>query len=130
MDICELDALELAYIGDGVYELMVREYLLRQGVRRIGELHARAVSFVSAPAQCKAVKVLLPDLSEEERSVVLRGRNAHTHGCPRGATQEEYNHATGLEALFGYLYLREDLPRIRSLFDECVRILLENRASL
>ena len=96
-------ALELAYLGDCVYELRVREYLISLGDYPIGRMHEDAVRLVSAPAQCRAVKAILPLFTEEEHRLFLRGRNAKAHGCPKGATPEEYAYATGLECLFGAL---------------------------
>ena len=119
-------ALEYAYIGDCVYELRVRTYLAGLGSFKIGELHSRAVRFVNAPAQCRAAKHVLPSFTEEERDVFMKGRNAHPHHCPRGATHEEYAYATALESLFGFLYLSGREDRITELFDGCLTFLLEN----
>ncbi len=111
-----ISMLGLAHIGDGVYELMTRTMLCRQGHTAIGELHKRTVSFVKAPAQAKAALRLLPLLDEEETAVYKRGRNAHVHGVPQGADVGEYHAATGLEALFGYLYLTGRQERLNTLF--------------
>ena len=97
--------LGLAYIGDGVYELMVRSYLCLQGKATNKGLHKAAVRYVAAPAQAAAVKVLLPLLSEEESDVCRRGRNASPHTIPQHASREEYAAAPALEALFGWLYM-------------------------
>lgn len=108
--------LGLAYVGDGVYELMVRSYLCLQGKATNKGLHKAAVRYVAAPAQAAAVKVILPLLSEEERDVFRRGRNASPHTVPQHASREEYAAATALEALFGWLYLRGDISRLNELF--------------
>lgn len=108
--------LGLAYVGDGVYELMVRAYLCRQGKATNKGLHKAAVKYVAAPAQAAAVKVILPLLSEEEGDVFRRGRNASPHSIPAHASREEYAAATALEALFGWLYLQGNTPRLNELF--------------
>ena len=108
--------LELAHVGDGVYELLVRTYLARQGGAKIGELHRRTVSYVAAPAQAAAMERLMPHLSQEEEKVWHRGRNAHVHSAPSGCTLAQYHAATGLEALFGHLWLTGQVRRIQELF--------------
>ena len=117
-----LGVLNLAHVGDGVYELLVRTYLARQGAARIGDQHRRTIAYVSAPAQAAAMERLLPYLTEEEHKVYRRGRNARVHGCPAGCTIAQYHAATALEALFGWLWLRGQPDRIQELFS----ILLEN----
>ena len=112
----DLEPLELAHVGDGVYELLVRTHLAGRGGARIGQLHRWAVAYVAAPAQAAALERLLPCLTEEEQHVVHRGRNAHVHGCPAGCTVAQYHAATALEALFGWLWLRGDTDRVRALF--------------
>ena len=107
-DVRTLSPLALAFVGDGVYELMVRETLLSQANRPNGALHRMAVSLVRAEAQAER---LLPYLSEEETAVYRRGRNAHT-----ARTGSDYHSATGLETLFGYLYLSGNIDRVRALF--------------
>jgi ribonuclease-3 family protein len=101
----------LAFVGDGVYSLLVREYLVCQANRPSGKLHKMSVELVRAETQAAAMEVLLPLLSEAETAVYKRGRNAHT-----ARNSEEYHRATGLEALFGWLYLREEHERLRELF--------------
>ena len=107
-----LSPLTLAFIGDGVFELLVRERLVCEGNRPAGALHKRSVAMVRAEAQAEAMDRLLPLLTETEAAVYRRGRNAHT-----SRNSEEYHKATGLEALFGYLYLRGETDRIRELFE-------------
>lgn len=110
-----LSGLDLAFVGDGVYELLVREYLARQGSRPVGELHRMAVSFVNASAQAKAYEVISPMLTEGEQAIFRRGRNSGAHP-PRNANPGDYARATGFEALFGYLHLAGEQQRIRELF--------------
>ena len=108
--------LGLAYVGDGVYELMVRVHLCRQGKATNKGLHKAAVRYVAAPAQAAAVKVIAPLLTEEEGDVLRRGRNASPHTIPQHASREEYAAATALEALFGWLYLQGNTARLNELF--------------
>lgn len=108
--------LGLAHIGDGVYELLCRSYLCADGKHTVGQLHKETVQLVKAPTQAKLVEKLLPILSEEELSFYRRGKNAHVHAVPKGATPAEYARATGLETLFGALYLAGRTERINELF--------------
>ena len=108
-----LSPLTLAFIGDGVFELLVRERLVCEGNRPAGALHKRSVAMVRAEAQAEAMDRLLPLLTETEAAVYRRGRNAHT-----SRNSEEYHRATGLEALFGYLYLQGDIGRLQGLFQQ------------
>lgn len=118
----EYSPLTLAFIGDGVYDLLVREYLVTQANRPVGELNRLKVSMVCCKAQAETAKELMPILTEEELSVYKRGRNATTSCTPKNSTKAEYHSATGLEALFGYIYLKGDVNRIRELFS----VVLEN----
>ena len=111
----QLSPTTLAFVGDGVFSLLVREKLCKFD-RPSGELHSRSVKLVNATAQAKAFKVIEPMLSETETSVFKRGRNAHTNTTPKNSTNGEYHTATGLESLFGYLYLKGDKNRIDELF--------------
>ncbi len=110
-----LSGTTLAFIGDGVYGLLVREKLCAID-RPLGELHARSVKLVNATAQAESYKLIEPLLSEEELSVFKRGRNAHTSRSPKNSTNGEYHTATGLEALFGFLHLSGKKDRINELF--------------
>ncbi len=113
----EMSPLTLAFLGDGVYELMVREYLVAQGNCPVKKLHGRAVEWVRCEAQSTALsETLWPELTEEERAVALRGRNAHVGHVPKNARVGEYHSATAFEALFGYLYIKGEADRLRELF--------------
>lgn len=113
-----ISALGLAHMGDGVFELLVRSYLCsHSSAAKNGQLHRLTVSYVSAPAQAKFVEYLLPNMTEEELAFYKRGRNAHVHGVPKNATPGEYARATGLEALFGTLFLLGRTQRISELFE-------------
>lgn len=115
VDVHTLSPLALAFVGDGVYSLLVRERLLTMANRPVNDLHHLAVNAVRAEAQSAAMERLLPRLTPEEEAVYKRGRNAHT-----ARTGAEYHRATGLESLFGYLYLSGQLERVRELFLLCV----------
>ena len=106
----------LAFVGDGVYGLCVRTKLSLVN-RPSGELHKLSVEYVKATAQAMAFSVIEPELSEEEIDVFKRGRNFHTARAPKSATNKEYHTATGLESLFGYLYLSGKQDRIDYLFE-------------
>ena len=112
-----LSSLALAHVGDAVYELLVRGMLASRGPAAVQDLHRRTVSYVRAEAQARAVRKLLPQLTEEETAVYKRGRNSHVHGIPPHANPGEYHSATGFEALLGWLYLQGRTERIQTLFD-------------
>ena len=106
----------LAHIGDGVYELLVRSYLCAQGKTTLRNLHKLSVALVNAPAQARLADKILPLLTETEADYFRRGKNAHTHAAPKSATPQEYAKATGLETLFGALYLLGQTQRLNELF--------------
>ena len=108
--------LGLAHIGDGVYELLCRSHLCASGNHTVGNLHKETVQMVKAPTQAKFAEKLLPHLTEDELSYYRRGKNAHVHAVPKGATPAEYAKASGLETLFGALYLSGQTARINELF--------------
>lgn len=114
-DLRSYSPLTLAYIGDGVYELIVRTILVKKGNRPVNQLHRQASSLVKAAAQSAMMEKLEPLLTEEERSVYRRGRNAHSPTMAKHASMGDYRRATGFEALVGYLYLKEDFLRITEL---------------
>lgn len=106
----------LAFVGDAVYGLYVRTYLAEVN-RPSGELHSLSVKLVNATAQAKAFRLIEAELSEKELSVFKRGRNFHTGNTPKNSTGGEYHTATGLETLFGFLYLSGENVRAKELFD-------------
>ena len=115
----QIDAISnlgLAHIGDGVYELMCRSYLCAKGGHTVKNLHRDSVALVKAPTQAKFAEILLPYLTEEEQAYYRRGKNAHSHAAPKSATPKEYAMATGLETLFGALYLAGKTDRLNALF--------------
>ena len=122
----EIDAISnlgLAHIGDAVFELLCRSYLCARGGKNVGNLHRDTIAMVKATAQAEFVDRLLPLLTEEEMAYYRRGKNAHVHAVPKSATAAEYAKATGLEALFGALYLAGKTDRLNELF----RAVMEER---
>ena len=115
-EIRAVSSLGLAHLGDGVFELMVRSWLVLQGKATSRGLHKATVHFVAAPAQAAMAKKLEGVLTEEEQDVFRRGRNTSPHTVPNAASREEYQTATALEALFGYLNLQGRTERLNELF--------------
>lgn len=111
-----LPTLNLAFIGDGVFDLLVREYLVKTSSAHVGELNKAKVAMVNCKSQADFIKALLPRLSEEETEVFKRGRNAKVNSASKHSSISDYHAATGLEALFGYLYLKGAHERINELF--------------
>lgn len=118
-----LPSLTLAYIGDAVYELWVRRYLVSKGLSRVNDLHHTAVKYVNAGTQSKLVGCLEPYLDEEEANVLRRGRNAKSGRQPKNMEMIDYRRATGLEALVGYLYLLNRQDKLDQIFSLLVELL-------
>ena len=114
-DLRSYSPLTLAYIGDGVYELIIRTILVKKGNCPVNRLHKKASSLVKAVAQSAIMEVIEEKLTPEELSVYRRGRNAHSPTMAKHATMADYRRATGFEALMGYLYLKEDYTRMLTL---------------
>ena len=114
-DLRSYSPLTLAYIGDGVYELIIRTILVKKGNCPVNRLHKKASSLVKAGAQSAIMEVIEEELTPEELSVYRRGRNAHSPTMAKHATMADYRRATGFEALMGYLYLKEEYHRIFAL---------------
>ena len=117
----EYAPLQLAYIGDAVYEMFVRTYLLKQGNFTVNELHRMSKSFVSAGAQSNKIKELKPYLTDEETRIFKRGRNAKSGTVPKNADIGDYHRATGFEALVGYLYLKGEFDRLYELMKKIIK---------
>lgn len=113
----DFSPLTLAFVGDGVYDLLVRGFLVRQANRPVGELNRRKVALVNCKSQAKFAKLIMDSLSEKELAVYKRGRNAAPKCTPKNGSVADYHSATGLEALFGYLYLNGEKDRIDELFE-------------
>ena len=115
-DIDAISNLGLAHIGDSVFEVLCRSYLCARGGKNVGNLHRETVALVKAPSQARFAEKLLPVLTDEELAYYRRGKNSHVHAVPKGATPAEYAKATGLETLFGALYLSGQTERLNELF--------------
>lgn len=113
----QLSPLTLAFVGDTVYDLLVRQRLVCQANRSVNKLHSLAVESVKAASQAKASEKILPVLSEKEEAMFRRGRNAHTNHLPKNGNPRDYHYATALETLFGYLYLENETDRLKQLFE-------------
>ena len=111
------NSLSLAYIGDAVYELLVRRHILEKGITVNGQMHLAAKRYVSAAAQSEILEKISDILTEDELSVIRRGRNAKSHSHPKNADLADYHNATGFEALWGYLHLANDVQRINEIFN-------------
>ena len=121
-----ISSLGLAHLGDAVFELMVRSWLCLQGKATSKGLHRATVRYVAAPAQARAAEVIAPMLTEEEADVFRRGRNTSPHSVPQNASRADYQTATGLEALFGWLWLQGETGRLNQLFER----IMEGQACL
>ena len=111
-DLRTYSPLTLAYIGDGVYDLIIRSIVVGEGNTSANLLHRRTSGMVKASAQAGMIRVLLPDLTPEEEAIYKRGRNAHSPTMAKNATMSDYRKATGFEALMGYLYLNNNFARM------------------
>ena len=120
IDIRSFSPLALAYIGDGIYELVIRTVTVRQGSRQVNKLHRDTSRLVKAQAQSEMMKTLLPLLTEQEADIYRRGRNAKSFSVAKHASVGDYRRATGFEALMGYLYLQGDMERLSELVQAAV----------
>lgn len=123
-DIMMLSPLQLAYIGDSVYELLVRTYLVTKGIS-VKDLHKATTNYVKAKAQAKFAHELEEKLTEKEKLIIKKGRNAKSNTSPKNTDIIDYKYATGFECLFGYLYLMNQDERIKELFEEIKNIDIE-----
>ncbi len=121
-DVRAYSPLALAYIGDAVYDLVIRSVVVERGNRSNHDLHRRAVKYVKAEAQSKMITALLEELTPEEESVYRRGRNAKSGTIPKNASRSDYGRATGYEALLGYLYLTDRTERMLSLVSRGIKL--------
>ena len=125
-DIAMLSPLHLAYIGDAVYELLVRSYVLSKKIP-VKDLHKLSTEYVKAKAQADIVHKLEEYLTEEEKAIVIRGRNAKSNTMAKNASVIDYKYATGFEALIGYLYLTENNSRIGEIFRLIIETIFNQR---
>lgn len=116
---------QLAYAGDAVYELLVRSYIIKSHDTNVNKMHKLAIKFVKANSQAFLINELDAQLTEEEKRIVKRGRNAKVTSSPKNAELMDYRYATGFEALFGYLYLNNEHDRLIELFNRVIEILNE-----
>ena len=128
-DISQMSPLVLAYIGDAIYELLVRERIVSEGNRQVNKLHHESIRYVSAAAQAALMHSMEDRLTPAEMSVYKRGRNATSHTVPKNQSVGDYRVATGFEALMGWLYLNGNLERIAELTGEDMRGLSKKRPS-
>ena len=117
VNVSSLSPLTLAFVGDTVFDLLVRSELVCEANRPVNALHKTASGKVCAHAQAQAISSILPILTEDEEAVFKRGRNAHTGGIPTNQSSADYHYATGLECLFGWLYLKGETDRIKELYN-------------
>lgn len=125
VDLRQLNALTLAYIGDAVFELYVRRHLIYSGYIKPNALHQKSIAFVSGQAQAKIVYHWLETnfLTEEEERIIARGRNAKSASTPKNISIQAYRHSTGFEALIGFHYLQEQTERLKELIQSAVQII-------
>ena len=122
-EINTLSPLSLAFIGDSVYEMFIRTKILSLGNRPANELHKQAVKFVKASQQARAAHEIFENLSDEEKEIYKRGRNTNIHTVPKNADMADYRHATALEALIGYLYIKGEKARLECVLCDAFTIL-------
>ena len=117
-----MSPLTWAYIGDAVYELYIRNYLIDTTNLKPNKLHREAIKYVKASAQAKILEELQAILTDEEKEIVRRGRNAQNHHLPKNANLDDYTHSTAFEALIGYLYLSKQEERLEEILKESLEI--------
>ena len=126
-ELIAMSPLVLAYIGDTIYESYIREYLIRKNINKKGnDLHKSAVKYVKAKAQATIMHELESELTEEELRIYKRGRNQKSHTSPKNADIIDYKHATGFEALVGYLYLGNEKERLDYIISKGINIIEDN----
>ena len=121
-EVNQLSPLTWAYVGDCVYELYIRTYLINKTNLKPHKLHIESIKFVKASSQAKMLNNIYDDLSDEEKDIVRRGRNAQNHHLPKHSNDQEYMYATAFEALIGYLYLCKNIKRV----NEIIELSVEN----
>lgn len=119
-DITQYSPLVLAYLGDSVYEVYIRTLLVCEGNAPVNKLHKRSIAYVKAKAQSDIIHKIMESLSPDELDMVRRGRNAKSGTIPKNANVTEYKYATGFETLLGYLYLKKDYERLKTILKMAV----------
>jgi len=119
-DIKTLSPLVWAYVGDSVYEMYIRVHLVNTSTAKPHKLHIESIKYVKAKAQAEILEKIMGSLTEKEIEIVKRGRNAENHHVAKNATVADYSHATGFEALIGYLYLSKEDERLKEILDMCI----------
>ena len=119
-DIRLMNPLTWAYIGDNVYELFIRTYLINTTNLKPHKLHIEAIKYVKASAQANILKKIYEDLTEEEKEIVRRGRNANNHHLPKNSNVHEYMYSTAFEGLIGYLYLCKKYDRVKEIIEKYI----------
>ena len=123
-ELVTMSPLVLAYLGDTVYETYIREYLIRQNTqRKVNDLHKLAIKYVKAKAQATIIHEVEIELTEEESKIYKRGRNQKSNTSPKNADIIDYKHATGFEALVGYLYLNNEIERLQYINNKGIKII-------
>lgn len=132
VDYRQLNSLALAYMGDAVYDVFIRQHLLEIGKTRPHRLHMEATRYVSAKAQAKILKELIERkfLTQEELSIVRRGRNAKSGTIPKNTDVQTYRHSTGFEALLGWTYLANDEERLQAIIEQSIAMIDRERGGL
>lgn len=126
IDLQNVSMQNLAFIGDAIYSLYIRTYLVAKSNENTGKLHTKSIKYVSAKAQCKIIDSILDELTEEENQVYKRGRNTNINNVSKNVDVVSYKKATGFEALIGFLYLKNDISRVKFLIKRSIEIIEEN----
>ena len=125
MDTREVNVKTLAYIGDVVYELYIREHVIENSREQVNKLHKKTIKYVSAKAQAKVVANLENQLTGEEKDIIRRGRNAEANTVPTNTAVVTYKRATGFEALIGFLYLEKREERLKDIIEKSIKVIEE-----
>ena len=125
MDTREINVKTLAYIGDVVYELYIREHVIENSSEQVNKLHKKTIKYVSAKAQAKVVTGIESELTDEEKDIIRRGRNAEANTVPKNTDVVTYKIATGFESLIGFLYLEKREERLKYIIDKSIQIIEE-----
>ena len=123
MNVNEIDSKALAYVGDAIYELYIREYIVNSSREQVSKMHRKTVKYVSAKAQAKIIENIMEELTEKEIDIFKRGRNAVANTIPKNTDVITYKIATGFESLVGYLYMAKENDRLQYLINKSIEII-------